>query len=168
MNNSVLSFNLILDYYVFLLSSHVRDPGRYGVSCRGTQGEVMRTQGQNKKAAAQSLCCQLDKYNVSPIKYSLLFFNSAEALLTAAWQGGCRSSHCLCDQHHYNRGPCSPILLKPQPFPLACKWDIHLAALFQQKKMTIHVFDFHLFFWENKEFYSFRFLLKKNLFGVFL
>lgn len=34
--------------------------------------------------------------------------------------------------------------------------------------MTIDVFDFHLFFpWENKEFYSFRFLFKKTLFGPF-
>lgn len=117
MNNSVLSFNLMLDYYVFLLSSHVRDPSRQGVSCRGTQGEVMCAQGQNKKAAVQSLRCQLDKYNVSPIKNSLPFFNSAEALLTAAWQGGCRSGHGLCDQHHHNRGPCFPILLKPNHGP---------------------------------------------------
>lgn len=49
MNNSVLSFNSMLNYYVFLLSSHVRDLGRQGVSYRGTLGEVMRTQGQNKK-----------------------------------------------------------------------------------------------------------------------
>lgn len=66
----------------------------------------MRAQGQNKKAAAQSLRCQLDKYNVSPIKNSFPFFNSAEALLTAAWQGGFQSGHGLHDQHRNNRGPC--------------------------------------------------------------
>lgn len=66
----------------------------------------MRAQGQNKKAAAQSLRCQLDKYNVSPIKNSFPFFNSAEALLTAAWQGGFQSGHGLPDQHRNNRGPC--------------------------------------------------------------
>ena len=37
----------------------------------------------------QSLACQSDKYNVSPIKTSLPVSNSAAALLTAARQGGC-------------------------------------------------------------------------------
>lgn len=73
---------------------------------QGHMGEVMLAQGQNKKAAAQSLRCQLDKYNVSPIKNSFPFFNSAEALLTAAWQGGGQSVHGLHDQHRNNRGPC--------------------------------------------------------------
>lgn len=74
----------------------------------------MRAQGQNKKAAVQSLRCQLDRYNVSPIKNSFPFFNSAEALLTAAWQGGGQSVHGPYDQHRNNGGPCFfPILLKP-------------------------------------------------------
>lgn len=47
MNNSVLSFNSMRDYYVFLLSSHVKDLKKMGwegvgvggegvLSCRGT------------------------------------------------------------------------------------------------------------------------------------
>lgn len=38
------------------------------------------------------------------------------------------------------------------------------------EKMAIYVFDFHLFFppsRQNKEFYSFRILFKKTLFGSF-
>lgn len=105
MNNSVLSFNLMPDYYVlvfFLSSSFTREGPRQiggGVSCRGpTGGSNARTRTKNEKAAVQSLRCQLDKYNVSPIKNSLPFFNSAEALLTAAWQGGCRRIHGPCDR----------------------------------------------------------------------
>lgn len=84
------------DYYVlfFLSSSFTREGPRQIGGCI-MQGPIEQSNARtrtkkNEKAAVQSLCCQLDKYNVSPIKNSLPFFNSAEALLTAAWQGGCR------------------------------------------------------------------------------
>lgn len=103
----------------------------------------MREQGQNKKAAVQSLRCQLDKYNVSPIKNSFPFFNSAEALLTAAWQGGCQRVRGLYDQHRNNGGP----YFFPHPFKTF--WHVNKTFFgqhFSNGKMTIYVFDFHLFF----------------------
>lgn len=129
----------------------------------------MCAQGQNKKAAVQSLRCQLDKYNVSPIKNSLPFFNSAEALLTAAWQGGCRSGHGLCDQHHHNRGPCFPILLKPNHGPSFLHVNkTFIRQHFSNRKSDHRCLWFSSFFpGENKEFYSFSFLFKKTLFGPF-
>lgn len=127
----------------------------------------MRAQGQNKKAAVQSLRCQFDRYNVSPIKNSFPFFNSAEALLTAAWQGGCQSVHGLYDQHRNNRGPCF------FSHPLKTFWHVNKTflwvTLFHWKKWPSMSLIFIFFFFprENKEFYSFRILFKKNLFGSF-
>lgn len=127
----------------------------------------MRAQGQNKKAAVRSLRCQFDRYNVSPIKNSFPFFNSAEALLTAAWQGGCQSVHGLYDQHRNNRGPCF------FSHPLKTFW--HVNKTFFGQHFSIGKND-HLCLWfssffffplENKEFFSFRILFKKNLFGSF-
>ena len=112
----------------------------------------MRT--QNKKGRPESLGCQLDKYNVSPIKTSLPVSNSAAALLTAARQGGCArepppgAPGC---QHPGNRGPWLPLLEQLSPFLWHVNKTFTPSHVSPPKKMTIKVFDFHLFFFTGRK-----------------
>lgn len=106
LNNSVLSFRMTLDYYkgffppfpllfsppiTFKFFSHVN----------GFKGSCVR-KTHNEEVAALPLCCQFDKYNVSPIKNSLPFSCCSHCLvkvLLLGWLPG--SAAIIVD----NRGP---------------------------------------------------------------
>lgn len=64
-----------------------------------TRGSNVCSGTKTRTAQVRDSACQLDKYNVSPIKNSLPFSNSSSALLTMAWQGGSHSASAPAHQH---------------------------------------------------------------------
>lgn len=109
LNNSVLSFRMTLDYYkgffppfplplppppppiTFKFFSHVN----------GFKGSRVR-KTHNEEVAALPLCCQVDKYNVSPIKNSLPFSRRSHCLVKVLLPGWLPGSAAIIVD---NRGP---------------------------------------------------------------